>query len=201
MEDSLRQNAYANKEASFQLRKSVGLPVSLVPAIREVNAPVLPGAVVFAQGGLAPWQKRRVMELLETRLEQRLHLSMLAGECRLSVSHFARSFKKTYGTPVHRFVILRRVERAKKMLAESSRALPEIALLTGFSDQAAFCRTFGSVVGTTPGRFRREIVQRRQRDFIAGAVTLARMPAQAAAQPTRTYLSQGGDDRAAPVYS
>lgn len=108
------------------------------------------------QGGLAPWQTRRVTEMLHEHLDGNLRLSELARECRLSVSHFARSFKLSFGTPVHRYLISRRIEVAKDLLLHSIKPLPDIALQVGFSDQAAFSRTFSSLVGTTPGRWRRE---------------------------------------------
>jgi len=54
-------------------------------------------------GGLAPWQKRRVTELFREHLDGRLRLTRLAHECGLSVSHFARSFRRTFGTSAHRY--------------------------------------------------------------------------------------------------
>lgn len=105
---------------------------------------------------LAPWQMRRITELIENRLGGELRLSALAAECGLSTSHFARSFKKSFGVPVHRFVIERRVERAKLLMKTSTMSLAEIALESGFSDQASFCRTFGAFVGTPPGRWLNE---------------------------------------------
>jgi AraC family transcriptional regulator len=108
------------------------------------------------QGGLAPWQTRRVTELLHEHLDGELRLSTLAGACGLSVSHFARSFKVSFGTPVHRYLISQRLETAKDLLLHSNKSLSDIALQVGFSDQAAFSRTFSALVGITPGRWRRE---------------------------------------------
>jgi AraC family transcriptional regulator len=105
-------------------------------------------------GGLAPWQMRRTRELLDQHLAGDLRLAMLAQECGLSVSHFARCFKRSFGSSVHRYVILQRVETAKALLRHSGHSLSDIAMQTGFSDQAAFSRTFGTIVGTTPGRWR-----------------------------------------------
>ena len=48
-----------------------------------------------------------------------------------------------------------RVESAKTLLSRKILCLTEIALETGFSDQAAFNRTFKAMTGTTPGRWRR----------------------------------------------
>ncbi len=50
-------------------------------------------------GGLVPWQKRRLMELIESNLAGELRLSYLAEECGLSMSYFSRSFKRTFGVP------------------------------------------------------------------------------------------------------
>ena len=111
-------------------------------------------------GGLAPWQKRRLMELIDSNLDGELRLSRLAQECGLSVSHFSRSFKRSFGVPVHRYLIARRVERAKFLLRSSSAPLSEIALESGFSDQAAFSRTFHGVVGTSPMRWLNEHMHR-----------------------------------------
>ncbi len=113
-------------------------------------------AIPQIKGGLSPWQRRRVVELLQEHLDGGLKLATLAGECRLSVSHFARSFRRSFGTSAHRYLILRRVEIAKSLLSETNSSLVEIAAQTGFSDQAALTRTFANIVGATPGKWRRE---------------------------------------------
>jgi AraC family transcriptional regulator len=108
------------------------------------------------EGGLAPWQKRRVVELVHEHLDGGVKLATLAEECRLSVSHFARSFKKSFGTSAHRYLILQRIEIAKTLLSRTRNSLSEIAGLTGFTDQAALTRTFANVVGAPPGKWKRE---------------------------------------------
>lgn len=112
------------------------------------------------QGGLAPWQRRRATELLHQHLDGELRLSTLANECGLSVSHFARAFKISFGVPVHRYLISRRLESAKTLLLHSSSQLADIALQVGFSDQATFTRAFAALVGEAPGRWRRENAHR-----------------------------------------
>jgi AraC family transcriptional regulator len=113
-------------------------------------------AITQIKGGLSPWQTRRVVELLREHLDGGLTLATLAEECRLSVSHFARSFRRSFGTSAHHYLILHRVEAAKALLSETNSSLVEIAAQTGFSDQAALTRTFANVVGATPGKWRRE---------------------------------------------
>lgn len=116
----------------------------------------IPGAIPPFKGGLAPWQSRRVVELLQEHMDGQVKLATLAEECRLSVSQFARSFRRSFGTSAHRYLILHRVEIAKSLLSETNSSLVEIAAQTGFSDQAALTRTFASVVGATPAKWRRE---------------------------------------------
>src|SRR6202162_354234 len=113
------------------------------------------------KGGLASWQKRRVVELFQEHLDGELKLATLAEECRLSISHFARSFRRSFGTSAHHYLILHRVEIAKGLLSETNSSLVEIAAQTGFSDQAALTRTFANLVGTTPAKWRRENSGRR----------------------------------------
>jgi AraC family transcriptional regulator len=107
------------------------------------------------RGGLAPWQKRRAAELLRENLDGQIGLAELADECSLSISHFTRSFKRSFGTSAHRYLILQRIEQAKSLLSNSAFALSHVALQAGFSDQASFSRTFKAVVGIPPGHWRR----------------------------------------------
>jgi AraC family transcriptional regulator len=112
------------------------------------------------RGGLAPWQRRRVTELLHVHLDGEIKLATLAEECRLSVSHFSRAFKTSFGTSAHRYLILQRVEVAKALLSQTHTPLSEVASRAGFSDQATLTRTFRSVVGAPPGQWRRESATR-----------------------------------------
>lgn len=106
--------------------------------------------------GLAPWQARRAAEVLRSRLDGGVRLSTLARECGMSVSHFTRSFRATFGVSAHGWLVQRRIELAKDLMRTTASPLADVALQCGFSDQAAFNRTFAQIVGVSPGRWRRE---------------------------------------------
>lgn len=108
-----------------------------------------------SKGGLAPWQQRRAQELLHENMHGRIRLSAIARECGLSVSHFARSFKASFGTSTHQWLIHHRIDHAKQLMSQTSMSLIDIGIQSGFNDQAAFTRTFHQVVGVSPGRWRR----------------------------------------------
>ena len=107
-------------------------------------------------GGLAPWQLRRAQEMLGSDLAENPSLNSVAHACKLSVSHFARAFKGSTGTPPHRWVMATRIEMARGLLANSATPLVEIAGMCGFADQSHFSRVFTRMVGTSPGAWRRE---------------------------------------------
>jgi AraC family transcriptional regulator len=108
------------------------------------------------RGGLSASQKRRAIEMLANDPCADVRLAAVAKQCGLSVSHFARSFKVSFGQSTHRWVIGLRIERAKRFLLCSDEPLIEIAHKTGFCDQASFSRTFAKVMGNSPGRWRRD---------------------------------------------
>jgi len=110
-----------------------------------------------SKGGLAPWQKRRACELLHENMHGSIRLSDIGRECGLSVSHFARSFKTSFGTSTHQWLTQHRIDHAKQLMSQTSMSLIEIAIQSGFNDQAAFTRTFHQLVGVSPGTWQRLI--------------------------------------------
>jgi transcriptional regulator of acetoin/glycerol metabolism len=106
------------------------------------------------RGGLPPGAMRRVREHVELHLSESMDLAELAGVAGLSVYHFARAFKQSTGVAPHHYLVQRRIERAREMLARSELPLSEIALAAGFSDQSHLARLFRQMLGITPGQFR-----------------------------------------------
>jgi AraC-like DNA-binding protein len=107
-----------------------------------------------ARGGLPARTLHRVREHVEAHLGENLDLAALAAVAGISVFHFARQFKQSAGVTPHHYLVTRRIERARQMLADSDLALSEIALATGFADQSHFARHFRQLTGTTPREFR-----------------------------------------------
>lgn len=113
-----------------------------------------PQALV-ARGGLSPHALRRALERIEAGLDGPLGLDDLAQAIGLSTFHFARMFKRSTGQTPQGFVLRRRIERARGLLAERRLSLAEIALACGFSGQSHFTARFRAVTGLTPGQYRR----------------------------------------------
>jgi AraC family transcriptional regulator len=107
------------------------------------------------RGGLAPWQVRRAKEILSANLDGRVPLKEVARECRLSVSHFSRAFRRSIGLAPHNWLLARRVEAAKEKLRDGELSLFDVAVACGFADQSHLTRVFTRVVGISPGAWRR----------------------------------------------
>lgn len=105
-------------------------------------------------GGLAPAQRKRLREFIDCHLDEPLSLGQLARLCALSEYHFARMFSLSFGVPPHRYLLARRVERARELLRTSQLPFGEIALACGFASASHFSNRFRQAVGATPGQYR-----------------------------------------------
>lgn len=110
-----------------------------------------------ARGGIAPARLRRVLDYMETHMAENVSLSDLAAIAGTSLHHFAHAFKQSAGVSPHRFLIERRIARARLLLADPTLPIAEIALILGFTDQSHFTEHFRHVTGLTPGRYRRDL--------------------------------------------
>jgi AraC-like DNA-binding protein len=95
---------------------------------------------------------RRVRDRLDT--DEPPLLTDLARELGAHPSHLVRVFRREYGLPPHRYVVGRRLDRARRLLLDGL-PIAEVAVATGFHDQSHLTRHFRALLGTTPGAFRR----------------------------------------------
>lgn len=108
-----------------------------------------------ARGGLTPWQKRQVDLYLREHMERPLRIRQLAEQVSLSVSHFCRAFKESFGTTPHTHIIRLRVELARQLMVTTRDPLSHIALRCGLADQAHLSKLFRHWMGETPNAWRR----------------------------------------------
>ncbi|WP_137154288.1 AraC family transcriptional regulator [Rhizobium sp. FKL33] len=99
---------------------------------------------------LTAWQRRRVLDHVDAHLDGALSADAMARSAGLSVSHFTRAFRATFGTTPYAYVLQKRMERAKRMLSQGVESFSQVALACGFSDQAHFCKLFKRMNGVTP---------------------------------------------------
>lgn len=106
-------------------------------------------------GDVTEGRLRRVRDHVEASLGEDLTLDLLADEAGVSPDYLARAYRKHYGETLHRYVMRRRVERAKHLLRATDHPIVEIALAAGFSSQSHLSTLFRRLVGVSPARYRR----------------------------------------------
>jgi AraC family transcriptional regulator len=100
------------------------------------------------------WQVRRALEYLRETYTQEFSLDRVSAAAQLSKYHLERVFKKATGLRLHNYVVMLRVERAKEILARTSRPIADIALELGFADQSHFSNVFKQATGLSPRSYR-----------------------------------------------
>lgn len=108
--------------------------------------------------GLSPERLQRVRDYVEAHLDDDLSLTVLAEVACLSPYHFSRSFKQAVGIGPQRYVMRRRIDRAKTLMRRTNQPLASIAAEVGFNDQSHLTSIFRRETGTTPGRFRTAVI-------------------------------------------
>jgi len=112
----------------------------------------------YLNDGLVKWRLRRAIDFIEENLQYNISLSDIAGHAGLSRMHFAAQFRRSTGLSPHNFLIIRRVERAKRLLSHGQLEIVEISANVGFHSQAYFTTVFRKVTGTTPSCWRRNLI-------------------------------------------
>ncbi|MBB2890504.1 AraC family transcriptional regulator [Flexivirga oryzae] len=80
-------------------------------------------------------------------------VQQLADRLEVSAAHLIRVFTREFAIPPHRYVTGRRLDLARRRLLDGD-SPADVAVATGFYDQAHFHRHFTRLLRTSPGRFR-----------------------------------------------
>jgi AraC family transcriptional regulator len=107
------------------------------------------------RGGLAGTVLRRIRSYIDAHIGERISLDDLASQAGISRFHFARQFRLSTGESPMGYLRRVRIERSKSILQRRETTIAEVAATLGFSDQSHFTRTFGRLVGVSPGSFAR----------------------------------------------
>jgi|SRR5215472_1764809 len=110
-------------------------------------------------GGLNGRRLKQVLAFIEEQLAEDLSLEQIAAVAGVSASHVKTLFRKAMGTPVHQYVIQRRVERAKTLLMQDRLTITEIALAAGFAHQSHMARHMRRVLGVAPRAMKRLLAE------------------------------------------
>lgn len=140
-----------SEQARWCVWKSVELLYLLSAQEEEVSdAPLSP--VLDRKTALVLEETRRYME---EHLDERLTIPILSRRALLSATTFKKGFHRLYGLPVHTWLRQRRMERAAKLLQDSSLSVLGVAQAVGYGSVSQFSATFRRQYGLTPAQYRK----------------------------------------------
>jgi transcriptional regulator GlxA family with amidase domain len=96
----------------------------------------------------------RAKDRMDAASHEEWPVPRLASVSGVSEAHFARSFKEAFGVPPHRYLLTRRIERAKALLRDTDLPITDIAFQTGWNSLGTFGRIFRDITGESPSELR-----------------------------------------------
>jgi AraC family transcriptional regulator len=110
--------------------------------------------IELSRAGPVDRRLRRAIEFMHDNFGRELALEEIAAAAYLSEYHFARLFKQITRVTPHVYLANLRLERSRKLLAETALPISEIAAMVGYQSQSHFSKMFKSVAGITPRAYR-----------------------------------------------
>jgi AraC family transcriptional regulator len=105
-------------------------------------------------GGLPPIRLRFVLDHIHTHIRTQLFSKDLAKLVQMSPQHFGNLFRKSTGRAPYEYILHERIEYGKRLLAETTLPIMEIAIEAGFAHHSHFGDTFRQLTGMTPKQYR-----------------------------------------------
>lgn len=96
----------------------------------------------------------RAKDRMDAASHEEWPVERLARVSGVSEAHFSRSFKEAFGVPPHRYLLTRRVERAKALLRDTDLPITDIVFQTGWNSMGTFGRVFRDITGESPSELR-----------------------------------------------
>ena len=129
-------------------------PLKLDEIVGEIASALLDhaGAPQARAGRLARPEVQRACDFLRENLSRQVGSAELEAVTGLDRFALSRQFRQLLGTSPHRYLVMRRLERAKALIT-AGETIAEAAFASSFSDQAHLNRHFKKALGMTPGRF------------------------------------------------
>jgi len=104
--------------------------------------------------GVGNLKIQSALTLIAKRLSSPPTLAACAEELGVSGEYLSRLFKAEMGIGYSRYVMNKRIESAKSVLAESDQTIQRVSVSLGFGNSKYFCAVFRKETGLTPSEYR-----------------------------------------------
>jgi len=97
------------------------------------------------------------LEYIENNFKGSISLDEVSKYINLTPSYVSKLFKKKLGVNFNRYLAVRKIKEAKRMLKEENANINEIAFNIGYNEPNYFCKVFKKIEGITPTQYRQNI--------------------------------------------
>lgn len=108
------------------------------------------------QNNVGNHQCATVRRYIDYHFKESLTLDQLAEEAHMNKYYLSHAFKREYGVSPINYMISRRINESKYLLAETDLSLSQIAQLLGFSSLSYFSQVFRKTQGVSPMEYRQD---------------------------------------------
>ena len=84
-----------------------------------------------------------------------LSLDLISDKFYINKYYLTRLFKSTYGSTINKYILNKKITKAKELLRFSDLNISNISLQCGFNDANYFARAFNLAEGTSPNNYRK----------------------------------------------
>ena len=138
-----------NHAYKLAINELLGLVITEIAGIISLDKSILSN-----QYENEDFRLQALIQFMQDNVGLNLHTEDFAKEMNLSTKQLNRLMKLEYGMTVSEFFRLEKVKRIKEYLLTTDLSLNDIAKKLSFSDEYSMGKTFKSIAGITPGKYR-----------------------------------------------
>lgn len=96
------------------------------------------------------------LRIIDYSFCENISVNQIAARLNIDPAYFSRKFAEDIGIGPKKYILQKRIERAKELLHTTDASVFEISNSVGYSDQFYFCRIFKKIVGISPSQFQKQ---------------------------------------------
>ena len=101
----------------------------------------------------------RARDYMDVCYDLPLNLEEISSQACFSRYHFLRLFRQTFNTTPHRYLVERRLQKAKELLSSSDVRVTDVCFEVGFQSLGSFSSLFHKHVGHAPITYREKTLE------------------------------------------
>lgn len=108
-----------------------------------------------------PFVLKKVVEYINDNISKKMTLDELSDLTKWSTNHFVLMFKKYINQTPYKYILIKRIEKAKAEIRANDFVLMDISIGLGFKSYSNFCNAFKKITGKTPEQYKKEALTKK----------------------------------------